>query len=383
MGLKRGESHLAAQLAPLGINPFGKDAGQILEEIADAAKAQLSMGRSRESVLDYLTNVIGIDQATAEKLMEGREAFLAEQERLRGKVGTGDKHTEELKELNRALNELDAAWQNAKANIIGYVAPILTAIISSFTDLVHLFGENEWAGVIAGITAALAGFFGTIKSASWILGLLGIKTAATTATGTAIGGLGTAMGGVVKAIALPALLIGIIYDTFSDVYKAIKGGEMDGIVNSIISALFKPLFEGIGDLLWNLKEKSKSAGEKTGEWLKEKWEGAKEWYYNKRAEFGSAKSFYDFGNEAASENAAEKTKGLLYRPDSGFFVAYSDEPLISDENYEKPILPPNTTKVEVHMENSTYYGVSSENAETFGNEVGSGLTGAVQAGVSG
>ena len=35
------------------------------------------------------------------------------------------------------------------------------------------------------------------------------------------------------------------------------------------------------------------------------------------------------------------------------------------------------------MENSTYYGVSSENAETFGNEVGSGLTGAVQAGVSG
>ena len=87
LGLRRGESHLAAQLAPLGINPFGKDAGQILEEIADAAKAQLSMGRSRESVLDYLTNVIGIDPATAQKLMEGREAFLKEEARLLGKVG--------------------------------------------------------------------------------------------------------------------------------------------------------------------------------------------------------------------------------------------------------------------------------------------------------
>lgn len=332
MGLKRGESHLAAQLAPLGINPFGKTADQILEEIADAAQAQLSMGRSRESVLDYLTNVIWIDPATAQRLMKGRAFWLAEEARLLNKVGkVSGENDANLTRLNQSLGELNAAWTNMTANIIGFVAPAIIALADGLSYLFKEIGEGNplaIGGAVAGtialssLTKMLLGW-ATKTLGGWLFG-----TGAATAVGAGTTGVGSAVAGIgAGTLALGAAFIGIITDSIWEIYNYIKSGEMKGPLFAVWNAFWELVFDSFtGAWKW-IKEKGKGT-----------WDGIKELYVKARTEAGSAQTFYDFGTEGAREEAKRKTRLLFTDPTMDVPVVYG-EPLISDEDYEKPVKP--------------------------------------------
>ena len=174
LALGRGETEWATKLYPMGISPWGKTADEIMYEMSDWAKNAIATGTSKEQVLDYLTSVMGIPAEKAETMLAGREAMLAEEARLRDKVGeVTEENKNNLVALNKALNDLNAAWENAKANVIGFMGPFLTKIIDGITYIVQLLGEHEWAGSIVAIGAALLSFGGGLSLVSKVLSGLG------------------------------------------------------------------------------------------------------------------------------------------------------------------------------------------------------------------
>lgn len=355
LGLKRGEGALAAQLAPLGISPFGKTADQILLDIADGAQRQLAMGRSRETVLDYLMNVLGIDQQTASLLMQGRQAFLDEQSRLEEKVGIV-KSTENLDALKKAYDELNAAWTNAKTNIMEFVAPILIPILDALSGLVKTLGEEEWAGLIAGITVALAGFFTTLKAASWVLGLKASIDAlvAGKAAGTMAGGVAQGLGSTAFKTGCMLLL---------KVCAALGALAVGGMVGKWISEQewFKDAAEKVGDFF---------SGEKfdpnNPEHIKRMIAG-----YVAKGDYEKANmlsNYYGFGNV---EQLPLKEVGA---PE----VIYSDEPLVSDEDYERPVSPKGDVIITNHFEGATFGSDLPQTEVMIGDAINTSLTGVVQ-----
>lgn len=317
LGLQRGQTEWATKLYPMGISPWGKGADEILYEIADWAKNAQAMGTSKEQVLDYLIHDVGIDEYTAQQLLGGSEAYKAEQERLKQKVGVA-RNVEDLQALNKALNELDAAWQNAKNNIIGYLAPAITMLISGLTDLVRFLGENELLGAVVAVTVAIAGLVGQTKMLAWFLGLLGLGKGAAAAGGVATAG-GAAAGGIgAGTVLLAGALIGVIVDSIWECYDMITSGEIRGPIGKVFKALFEVIIDSFTGV-WD--------------WIKEKgnntWEGIKKWYEKVRMENDSAKTFYyGFQKDAIDNAAKEKTEALLYRPTPDI-IAF-DKPFLED-----------------------------------------------------
>ena len=354
LGLKRGEGALAAQLAPLGISPFGKTADQILLDIADGAQRQLGMGRSREEVLDYLMNVLGIDPQTASLLMQGRQAFLDEQKRLEEKVGIV-KSTENLDALKKAYDELNAAWTNAKTNIMEFVAPILIPILDALSGLVKTLGEEEWAGVIGGITVALAGFFTTLKAASWILALksgLDALVAGKTA--------GSIAGGVAQGLGSSSFATGCML--LLKVCGAIAALGAGMAIGKWISEQewFKKAAEGIGDFF---------SGEKFDP-------NNPEHIKKMIAEF-EAKGDYDKANQLRSYYGMGKIEKLPLEEMGAPEVVYSEEPLVSDEDYERPIYPKGDVIVTNHFEGATFGSDLPQTEVMIGDAMNTSLTGVV------
>ncbi|MBO7696958.1 MAG: hypothetical protein J6T10_30375 [Methanobrevibacter sp.] len=333
MGLRRGEGALAAQLAPFGISPFGKTADEILLELAEGSKNMISAGRSKESVLDYLMNIMGIDPATASKLIQGRDAWLADQKRLEGKVGTV-KFGEDLNKLNQAMNELGVAFSNATANIVGFMTPVLIPFFEALTSFITTIGENEIARTIIGITASLLGFLLTLRSLSGILGILKWLFVGKMAGGVA----GGATTGIMSGLASPALVAGC--HALGVVIMAIAALAAGGAIGKLISETewFKKASSWIGD---RFSENPYSPDD------------PRHWaiVIDKMQKSGQ------LTEEQA--NAMREQHGLprkmdLFSDSDNVSIIWADEPLISDENYEKPVIPNSGVNIVNHFEGSTF-----------------------------
>ena len=349
IGLNRGNGWLAGALAPLGISPFGKTADQLLPEIADAAKQQLSLGRSRAEVLDYLINELGISENKAKTMLGGRQALLAEEVRLRQTVGEAQEDSiKNLESLSNSFNDLSAAWDNFKVNVIGKIAPVIQPFIEALTALLRVAGENSGAsaviiGIVGGLISLIAALttlgqvVGFVKNGLMALGLIkgasvaggAIAGAAGTAGGAAAGvGAGAAMA-TGAGIAVGAALIGVIAESIMEGIDILQGnlsGPITRFWQWVDEELFGNLTQKIADIMswW-------SHFSATG-WVKEKWQDFKDWavgwYANSRAEMGTA---YNPTDIFAKENASGRTKSLFgYTTDKDMIVF--TEPVSADSD---------------------------------------------------
>lgn len=348
LSLRRGNPWIAQALAPLGISPFGKDAKQILEEVADAAKAKLSMGESETTVLDYLTSQLGIDQATAEKLMKGRAYLQEEEARLREKTGTiAAENNENLKKLNQSLGELSAAWTNAKANVTGFVSEFLVPLIDKITEFITFLGEHEVIGAGVGIGAAVFGP-SLLRAALGFIGkglfggLIGAG-ATTVATGAATGATAAAGGGIL------ATVVSVLS---SPVFLGACAIAIGALIGKWISGMewFKNASEKVGDFFYGL--------------FGDKFDPENRDDIKKLIDKQEALGNTEIANALREKYGFGKREELFPTADKEPQVVYTEEPLISDEDYERPISPSNSTNVEVHMEGSSFNGTPQENADS-------------------
>lgn len=343
LGLKRGNPWIAQALAPLGISPFGKDFKQILEEVADAAKAKLSMGYSETTVLDYLMSQLGIDQATAEKMMKGRVEWQKEEARLLEKTGSvSDENVKKLSKLNQSLGELSASWTNAKANVTAFISEFLVPIIDKITEFITFLGNHEVIGAGVGIGTALFG--GKLFNAA--LGFIGKHLFGGLVGGAAATTAATAAGGAATGAAGGGILATVVSILSSPVFLGACALAIGALIGKWLSGLewFKKGAEGVGDFFHNLFGTKFDPNSR---------EDIKR-LIDKQEAMGNT----ELANALREKYGFGKREELFPTTEQQPEIVYMDEPLISDEDYERPIMPPVTQNVEFHMEGSTYNGAS-------------------------
>jgi len=141
--------------------PFLKDLGLGLKDIEAAAKdpmtglLKMSDAFSKLSASEAagLGQKIGIDQGTVNLLRQGRagvEDLLREQ--MRAGVITKEQK-EEFDKYNRALIEMDVAYQDIKRQLVTQIIPALTWFLKTARDITGWAKENK--GVVAGFFAIL------------------------------------------------------------------------------------------------------------------------------------------------------------------------------------------------------------------------------------
>lgn len=293
LGLHRGEGRLASVLAPMGINPFGKDAKQILLEASDWASGQVAMGRNQNQVMDYLMTALGVDDKTALAMLGGSVSLLKKEARLKEKIGTiSGENNKNLTEFKTALDEMSESWKVAAGNIIGTIAPALTAM-ANFVGAIGKFATDHpviastvatlWLlpktfGLIGGAVSAILGPFGKLttiltgwrffKGVGWerlykvpLLGdifgnLLGkgggslLKGAGSLLKGVGgslLSGAGSILKGVgifLKGFSIPTLLISIIGEAFRESFNFFSSGEKGFLIR-----IFENFWEWLIDLL--------------------------------------------------------------------------------------------------------------------------------------
>lgn len=367
LGLNRGEGQLAGVLAPLGISPFGKDAEQLIYEIADAAKEQLGIGRSKAEVLDYLTNVIGIDPYMAEQMLGGSQALLSERARLAERVGTLNKESvENLKDFNKSLNDLSATWENFKVNVLGKLVVVLQPIVEITTDLLSILSQYPEVGaMVVGVMGSLLSIMSAMSALRFAGSLFGIGGAA---AGAGAAGTAGAVGGA--SFAVGAALIAAIGESLREIFNWAKTGEMKGIIFDFWEWYFD-YWGKVFDWFSNMRETGSN-------WLRSKWDDIKEWaigvFANARANIGTA---YNSTDIFTKENASGRTKSLFgYTTDKDMIIF--TEPVAADSEFLNSTQSAGMSIVN-HFEGSTFGSDLEETEQAINESMSTVLSNAVPA----
>ena len=157
--------------------PFLKDLGLGLDDIKEASKdpmqglLKMSDAFSKLNAAEAagLGQKIGLDQGTINLLRQGRvgvEDLIREQ--MRAGVITKEQK-EEFDKYNRALIEMDVAYQDIKRQLVTQIIPALTWFLRAARDTTDWAKENK--GVIAGFFAILTPLVVAYGSAAMAAGI--------------------------------------------------------------------------------------------------------------------------------------------------------------------------------------------------------------------